>query len=514
MYSFLEYQLKAGISLAVLYLFYWIFLRRDTSFTLNRLVLAGSVLLSLLIPLVNADFQRPMLFRQLPVLMIDFDQLNPVQKPAGQVLSNSNPVQAVFGRIPLLIYLLGAGMVFARLLYQAIYLHAVSRMSRRTDHNGYSVFRMNTDTVPFSYLNRIFIPSVRFDESALDSIVAHEQSHLRQGHYFDLFVVELATVIQWFNPFIWLFEKAIKETHEYLADEAVLQGNQDSGKYQAIMVNQAMGGPVFILTNQFNQSLIKKRIMMMRKMKTPPWAKLKGLLVLPLLAGLVLAFAEPVASHKASVQQKEISISGSISDAVTGSVLPGAIVLIKGSTNGTISDKQGNYKLLAGDNAVLVISIVGYKTREVEVQKNQVINVLMDQDAYVVDLNAKSQSTGTGKTSGANTGNTSNNSKTFVATEELPHYEGGMEALMAFIGKNLRYPEEARKAGIEGKVFVNFIVDANGKVSQAKIMRSVSPSLNGEALRLVGLMTAWKPALQNGEPLSAGVTLPIEFKLE
>ena len=123
---------------------------------------------------------------------------------------------------------------------------------------------------------------------------------MTQGHYIDLFIVEIMTVLQWFNPVMWFYEKSIKEVHEYLADEAVLQTGSNRGKYQALLVNQAIGGPVFILTNQFNQSLIKKRIMMMKKMKTSQLAKFKALLILPLIAGLMLAFVNPPAKHSGS----------------------------------------------------------------------------------------------------------------------------------------------------------------------------------------------------------------------
>ena len=158
---------------------------------------------------------------------------------------------------------------------------------------------------------------------------------------------------------------------------------------------------------------------------------------------------------------------------------------------------------------------MGYKSQEIGVEKNQIINVLMDQDAMVVDLK------NTGGTASNNKQSTSQNSPatsatkvTFIASEDLPHYAGGTEAIVTFLEKNLKYPEDAKKAGIEGVVYVNFVVDAQGQVTLPKIMRSASPSLNAEALRLVGLMKDWKPAMQNGEPMSSAVTMPIEFKIK
>jgi TonB family protein len=110
--------------------------------------------------------------------------------------------------------------------------------------------------------------------------------------------------------------------------------------------------------------------------------------------------------------------------------------------------------------------------------------------------------------------NTGNSKDLYEIVEELPSYNGGTEALQKFLEANIRYPEEAKKAGIEGKVYVNFVVNAEGRVMEAKIMRSVSPLLNAEALRLTNLMKDWKPGSQHGEKLSMAVTMPIEFKLK
>jgi Ca-activated chloride channel family protein len=102
----------------------------------------------------------------------------------------------------------------------------------------------------------------------------------------------------------------------------------------------------------------------------------------------------------------------------------------------------------------------------------------------------------------------------YQIVEELPSYTGGKEALQKFLEANIRYPEEAKKAGIEGKVYVNFVVNAEGRIMEAKIMRSVSPLLNTEALRLTNSMKEWNPGSHNGEKLSMAVTMPIEFKIK
>jgi TonB family protein len=515
MNSYMEYTVKAGIALTVLYLFYWLLMRKDTHFYLNRFVLVFSVIISLVIPSIRmAQAYIPAVFENLPTLVIDFSkaETSSLAVPTVPVATNVSGVN--YWNIIFIIYIIGASIVFCRLIYQAIFLHAVARLSKNVEYQGYTIVYMNNDMTPFSYFNRIFIPAGHVDETSFDSIIAHEKSHLTQGHYIDLFIVEIMTVLQWFNPVMWFYEKSIKEVHEYLADDAVLHKGSNQGKYQALLVNQAIGGPVFILTNQFNQSLIKKRIMMMKKMKTSQLAKFKALLILPLIAALIMAFVNPSAKMQSATQGNETTVTGSLSDKLTGSALPGTVVIIKGTNIGTVADKQGDYSIkVADDKAVLVFSHVGYKTEEIPIAKNAIINVQLEVDAMVVDFN-KEKSVNV-NVNASNAQNNANDSKdTYQIVEELPSYKGGTQALQKFLEDNLRYPEEAKKAGIEGKVYVNFVVNAEGRVIEAKIMRSVSPLLNEEALRLTNSMKDWEPGSQHGEKLSMAVTMPIEFKIK
>jgi TonB family protein len=369
---------------------------------------------------------------------------------------------------------------------------------------------MNTDMNPFSYFKRIFIPSKRIDESSFDSIVAHERSHLRQGHYIDLFIVEITTVIQWFNPIIWLYEKSIKEIHEYLADETVLNSGNNKGKYQALLVNQAIGGPVFILTNQFNQSLAKKRIMMMKKMKSSRTAQLKALFIVPLIVALLMAFNGQQLTSQSLSGGKSITVTGSITDRSTGKPVPGSVAMIKGTNEGTIASADGNYQIIVeNSDAYLLFSHIGYRTQIIQVDGNSKINVLLEQDILTLDFsNLKDLDV-------RDHGAVSEKIEAYyVVAEEYPTYPGGMEALLAFINSNMHYPSEARDKGIEGKVMVNFTINEHGDVENAKVLFGVSPELDEEALRLTNSMRGWTSAAQNGKLISTSVNMPIEFKMK
>jgi protein TonB len=102
----------------------------------------------------------------------------------------------------------------------------------------------------------------------------------------------------------------------------------------------------------------------------------------------------------------------------------------------------------------------------------------------------------------------------FIVVEEMPEFPGGPIALRTFIAKAIKYPAEAQKDKVQGKVFVSFVVSSEGKVEQAKVERSVSPAIDAEAIRVVNSLPDWKPGKQRGTAVSVSFTIPIEFKLQ
>lgn len=513
MNSFIEYEIKAAISLMVLYLFYWLFLKRDTNFRLNRVILLFSLIVSMIIPAVSSSIiKTPLITENLPVFNIDFG--NPVSLLSSDTqISAESTIHLSSWRMLYIIYIVGALIVFARLIYQAIFIKAISHLSKKASHDGFTIISMSTDMVPFSYFRKIFIPNSRIDDTSFDSIIAHEKSHMSQGHYADLFIIEIITVLQWFNPIVWMYEKSVKEVHEYLADEAVLNSGKSRGQYQALLVNQAMGGPVFILTNQFNQSLIKKRIMMMRKIKTPHVAQLKALLIVPLIAGLLLVFATPQMNGQPVQDGKQLKVTGNVTDLSTGMPLPGCSIVLKGTTVGTVNDNDGNYVLkVNGPDDILIISNVGYRTQQAKVGANSVINVQMERDILKLDF-AKGNRFVLVESKYDAGKEVDTNAEVFVVVEEMPAYPGGTDALLKFLQANMRYPDGAKAQGYEGEVTVSYIIDVNGNVRDAKIIRGLSPEIDAEALRLTNSILGWKPATQRGKPIPTTVYMPIEFRI-
>jgi len=514
MNSFIEYTVKSGIALLVLYALYWLLLRNDTHFRLNRAVLLISLFVSLVLPAIHSGW-LPVFHTQtpLPVFTINFKTL---VTPVGRILAVASPhaVPAVW-RIVTIIYLSGAFVVFARLIYQAIYLQAVSRLSEKKRKDGFTIVSTNVGMIPFSYFRRIYIPTQTIDDNSIDSIIAHEKAHMNQHHYLDLFIIEMIAIYQWFNPIIWLYEKSLKEVHEYLADAAVLNAEKNPGKYQAILVNQAMGGPVFIFTNQFNRSMIKKRITMMSKLRTSGLAQLKALLFVPVMAILMMAFANPRAIAQAVPHGKQITVKGRVTDKATGKGLEGSAVIIQGTTSGTLVDAGGFYSIIVPEqNATLAFSHVGYESQCIAVRSNTVINVELGTSVLALDFSQPSYLDIPVKQEQTTEKNKGNTDEVYVIVEDEPKYPGGTEALHNFLMSNLRYPENATKEKVEGIVLVQYVIDKEGKVQQAKIMRGISPEIDQEALRLTNSIKGWKPATQHGKPIETVISMPIQFSLK
>ena len=144
----------------------------------------------------------------------------------------------------------------------------------------------------FSFFSYVFVnPSVT--EIEIKEIMNHEMVHIRQKHWFDLMLVELLCILQWFNPVVWIYIRFIRQNHEYLADKVALQRTSDPAIYRAALLNQIVGSPVISLVNSFNYSLNKKRFNMMKNIISSPYRKMKILFILPVFAIVFYAFAKP-----------------------------------------------------------------------------------------------------------------------------------------------------------------------------------------------------------------------------
>jgi len=258
MINFIIYLLQSAALLAVLYTVYWLFLRKDTFFHVNRFYLLSALVLSLVIPLLDIQIIArgpisPVIIMLDPVII----STDKIEKVASENLS--------WFEIAGVVYLTGVFIFSLRLIIQLIQLAVLIRRNKITRREGSNIVFVDRGYSPFSFFNFIFIRKEYYFDDKLTPVLAHEKIHIQQFHTLDLLLIEIAIILQWFNPFAWFAGRSMKSIHEFLADEGVLKKGFLQSDYQTLILNEAMGLQVNNLTNNFNVSLLKNRIKMMTK---------------------------------------------------------------------------------------------------------------------------------------------------------------------------------------------------------------------------------------------------------
>ena len=298
------YILKSSFCLAVFYLFYRLLLSRETFHRFNRIALLGILLLSCLLPFVEVSVRRPVEMYQ---TMMTWEQWLLLTDLAGTethaVQVQENVVTWIQGL--LLVYLFGILFFMLRNIYSLFGLWVLLKSGRREKVSDYVVTVVKAvlivherDISPFSWMRYIVISQKDLHENGRE-ILTHELAHIRNRHSWDLFAADICIFFQWFNPAAWLLKQELQNIHEYEADETVINEGVDARQYQLLLIKKAVGTRLYSMANSFNHSKLKKRITMMLKEKSNPWARLKYLYVLPLAAIAVTAFARPEISEKA-----------------------------------------------------------------------------------------------------------------------------------------------------------------------------------------------------------------------
>lgn len=280
MTSFLLYQLKAGICILLFTGLYYALFRQETFHRFNRFYLLGTLLLSFLLPTIRVQGLQ-LDTEALPVRFI-----GAVSVYAGQVAASGQSRGQFLSILPA-VYLSIALLFAGALGYQLFQLLRLLFRLPVSTYGNYSIAVLPGKGPSFSFFRRVFLDPEAAATLHENQVLQHEIAHARQWHSTDIMLIQLIKILQWFNPFLYLAEKALQETHEYLADEAVLEQNGQTDRYRLLLLTQVFGVQPGIL-NFFNQSLLKNRLTMMTKEKSPLRNRFKYLAALPLLLAIGL----------------------------------------------------------------------------------------------------------------------------------------------------------------------------------------------------------------------------------
>lgn len=412
----LIYLLKVNVAIAMFYAFYKLLLGRDTFFVWRRVALISFIAVSLILPLLKVE---DWMVLQAPVTELSMVYANVVLPEINlSQATESATWQTILMNWGVVIYYVIALILVGRFVTQLLSILFLAKRCEKCMINNVPVYALQKDIAPFSFFKMIFVNPESHSEEELKEILTHEQAHANQYHSIDVIFSELACVVFWYNPFVWLTKIEIRNNLEYMADSRVLQDGYDTKKYQYHLLGLTYQKAAANLYNNFNYLPLKKRIKMMNKKRTNEIGRVKYLLLLPLVAMLLIgnnmnAQANATSQEESQTEKKTVQSS----------------------------DKE-------------------------EIKK---------------------------------------------VVEVMPKFPGGEAALMKFLMENVRYPQEAKEKNVQGAVIASFVVQADGSVGTVKIVKSVDPLLDAEAVRVLKSLPKFEPGKTDGKPVSVWYTLPIRF---
>ena len=546
MSSILLYSIKSAIVLAMLYLPYMLMLRRESFFRFNRMMLLGILFLSLVLPLCNIsgmslDRQPVVQAAQLQILElgIPIHVLPEVQVVADGTVKYGTTGFSVFLLVSIL-YIVGMMILLAIRLWQVGRLQFGLRKGTlwQQEENGVRIYCHADDVNPFSWMRNIVISQKDYDEAGRE-IVLHEMGHIQAHHSWDVVLLTLVQMLQWWNPLVYVLGISLRDVHEYEADDYVLRQGISAQSYQLLIIKKAVGSGSYAFANSFNHSLTKKRITMMKKSNSNPWMRSKALYVIPVAALALSAFATPkfVAPIKDAVTKlegKSTENSPNLQD-FEEEILEEAqpLIVLNGKIFDIPKDAIPSKRIYFGEQLTKLLNI--------DVEDVESITVLQKEAAIAEWGDKGSNGVFLITTKDANDLKENQpDDKIFDKPEVLPQFPGGETELYGWLARNVKYPSEAIEYGVQGRIFVQFVVEKDGNISDIKISKvsdgraivvvakakDDSPeelnkeneekglkALQDESIRLVKAMPKWKPGTNKGKPVRCYFHLPINFRL-
>ncbi|NBP69321.1 MAG: TonB family protein [Cytophagia bacterium] len=494
MNTFLNYLLEASIAMSLFYGIYYLLLRKETNFHFIRVYLLASLLGSLLFPFININLAGnslvPTVGDAIPTYWL------PEIVVGGEVVKNE--LSLTTWQIVTLIYSTGIFLLVIRLFFQLnSLLNYLKKASVRSTEKTY-VLEVSDDKPTFSFFNYIIIGQAHLlSEEEKQKIVAHERIHVARYHSLDILFVNMMSILFWFNPIIYFYKKALVQVHEFEADSRAVT-NHDVDQYCGLLAKVALHSAEFPIANHFNNSLTLKRIAMLKNMKQA-MANWKKMILLPLVALVLLVIAcdeqimndlQTVSKNATIVTNYPTEVQKAIDE--IKSDYPKAEIQVIGVVNDDQATIDKAIESLFGSNQFNTVNIVKFSKDRVT-----------DFDTYVILQK--------GGTLDQMADITSENGEIFTVVEKTAQPVGGMPALYDLIGKNMQYPVEARRKNVEGKVFVQFIVNEDGSLSDFTVLKGIGEGCDEEAIRVLKLSPNWTPGKQRGVAVKQRMVLPITF---
>jgi len=459
---------------------YYLLLYQKTFFKINRVFLITTLLLGLIIPLIQPYFavtQHTGFIISIPEIVVT------PQAPDGPnstIISNTTNWLSIF-------YTFGASITTLLFLFNIGKLTQLIIKMPKQKTGKYWLVELPNNSAPFSFLNYIFISRKgTYTQEEWEQILQHEQAHSDRMHTVDILLTEIIKIFFWWNPLIYVYKFALRDLHEFQADQAITQ-NHNKKAYSRLLLRQKQSGMQVAITSNFIHSQLKKRIKMMMSTQSKKSDLLRYLFILPLFVALFFVSCQT----QEDAQQGEKTVQ-------------------------TEENKnlKKDFEQLAKD----------FQDKEKTPENKAEFKERLNELVHKIKKNPNLKKSRKSKQLGMD------GSPIYKAVAEMPQFQGcndeagngrldkcSEKALLNYIYGKIQYPKEAKESGQQGRVIASFIVNTKGKLEKIQILRGIGSGCDEEVAALLERMNddiTWTPGREDGKKVNVQYILPVKFALE
>ncbi len=525
MNAFINYLLEANLGLSLFLLLYWILLKNETDFTLKRLFILSSILISLIFPLFHITTQTDLVPAIGAIVPRSWLPEMVVYAEGNQVSKGTN-LNFDIWLITRIVYATG---VIITLLIFAVRLLMLIKLIRLTPSYPMDRFTIlespRHDLASFSFFNFIFVGrSTELTPEEKSLIIEHERIHAQRLHSFDVLLTNAIGIAFWFNPVIRIYKKIFVHLHEYEADARSVKSH-DVNEYCSLLAKVALLSADIRLANHFSNSLTLTRIEMIRKIRS----KIKWWKIALIVCAVPLFFVAVSCNDQLVDDITEIARNSNVALDAPQAIVDRFEAVKKANPNSTYVlvefNEEGDRLLAKMEKAHGIPASMELFTPDNGQYKNSVLNT---EPTQIMFNQSKEWERASKEMSGLRTfaiieynsiarkiaEQAKGPDGVYMIVDETAKPEKGLPAFYEEVGRKLKYPVEARKLGIEGKVFVEFVVQMDGSISDIQAIKGIGAGCDEEAISVLkSSVIKWIPGKNQGIPVKQRLALPITFKL-
>ncbi|TDE55445.1 M56 family metallopeptidase [Flavobacterium sp. GT3P67] len=481
-----DFLIKSTITLFVLLAVYYLFLEKEKIHVFNRFYLLFSLTFSMILPFITIEVIQEIAQPTVNPANIQILQGNTVIIEETNYLAIG--LWSLYGLVTLILAI--------RFISNINKISSKMKSNTPIDYKNAKLILVPEKTLPHTFLNTIFINETEYNNRQIEAeLYTHELTHVAQKHTLDILFIELLKTVFWFNPIFIFYKKAIQLNHEFLADEKVVTSYNNVPFYQSLLLSKANENQTFYLASNLNYLITKKRLLMMTKTTSKTEALLKKAMLIPVVTALLFLLCTKVVAQETNVKKE-----------TTPKKSENLIKTYYDKTTFKIKDEKGKVASEKKYNELTPIekrAIPSILSKQKELPTNEeLLGILSKGAPEVIEIDAydsENQFVQKGENEVYNT----------AGITEKPDFPGGIMEFYKFVGNNFKTPEQPN---LKGKVYITFIIEKDGSLSDIKNIRDIGFGTGEEAIRVLKICPKWIPGKMNGVPVRVMYSLPITIQ--